>query len=83
MQAPSSLHIMTPDDYKAATAAFEQQAATFGHHLTITGATMDDQANCSCGWHGTAFWDGRDLARAEWEQHVATVSGDGQVVMNF
>jgi hypothetical protein len=60
---------------------FESEAASLGHKISIDGVTMDDMSTCSCGWKGTPYWDGKDLAWTEWKKHVEHVSGDGQVVM--
>lgn len=52
----------------------EEKAKALGHAVTISGVTMDDTAHCSCGWKGKPFWDGRDLAWMEWQEHFLTES---------
>ena len=54
---------------QAGKAALEENAAALGHVVTIAGVTQDDTARCSCGWEGTPYWDGADLAWSEWQKH--------------
>lgn len=59
---------------RAHRATLEEQAKALGHEVTISGVTQDDTAHCSCGWKGKPFWDGRDLAWVEWQEHFLTES---------
>lgn len=42
------------------------------------GWVLADQAGCSCGWVGPVYWDGADLAKDQWEKHVAKIQGGGK-----
>jgi hypothetical protein len=35
---------------------------------------MTDVALCECGWISRGYWDGRDLALDEWDEHLENVT---------
>ena len=80
---PEQLRSLTPDERRARAEVFDTAAKACGHVMRNSGTGHSDQAQCSCGWPGTPFFDGDDLARAQWQGHVRQVSGTGQIVMNF
>jgi hypothetical protein len=47
-----------------------QESALPEHSYDNIGVTVFDQGVCSCGWLGSNFWDGGDLAFDEWVKHV-------------
>ncbi len=74
---------MTESAYAAAVRQELAHGASLGHVFSNIGTGLSDQAKCSCGWTGTGFWDGADLAQAEWYGHVVDATRDGQMQFNF
>ncbi len=74
---------MVESTYAASVRQELTHGTLLGHTFSNIGTGMSDQAKCSCGWVGTGFWDGADLAQAQWYQHVVDAAGDGQMHFNF
>lgn len=62
---------------------FEENAKVLGHTVSIKGVTQDDTAHCSCGWKGSPYWDGSNLAFNEWCNHVQSVRVHEQLEFIF
>jgi len=65
-----TLRSLSPEERQPFLNAERQAGEANGHTLTISGVTMDDTPECSCGWKGCGYWDGADLAYAEWLWHL-------------
>ncbi len=74
---------LSQEDRERLEQAFDKNAGQLGHRPQSIGDGIFDQLQCSCGWLGDSFWDGADLARAQWVRHVEAASADGQLVFNF
>ena len=60
----------TPEMNKARYHAEINAGKEIGHTQKIEGVTMDDTCVCSCGWKSNTYWDGNDLAYADWVTHI-------------
>lgn len=45
------------------------EASDFDHEVTLRSLDYDDWATCSCHWRSNHYWDGMELAEAEWKRH--------------
>lgn len=64
-------------------AAVEKPAKSLGHVPESQSDAMSDRCVCLCGWQGTWFWDGEDLAWDEWAEHAKQAIETGQRTLNF
>jgi hypothetical protein len=53
---------------------FETWADKSCHAIGFDTGTKRDTTLCTCGWNGTPYWDGVNLAWAEWYRHVMAAS---------